>query len=131
MTTKEPINELRPFEWLTSAASLIPLIRPLLALDSNVAARILHVGCGSSVLGEELLLNAPDILQVVNVDNDAEILQRMELRWKNKLMRQRNEERTIIAAKMKFVRADFTNSTALALQVDNSFDMAVSATAPR
>jgi hypothetical protein len=54
-------EKLRPFEWLTSAASLLPLIQSILLKQQaglenadHQGARILHVGCGSSVLGEQL-----------------------------------------------------------------------------
>jgi len=90
-----------PFEWLTSPESLRPHILAALQQqqqqpsssttddeDHEAAAasgrRILHVGCGSSILGEILVTQTSvyrNVQQVVNVDKDAETLRHMQERW--------------------------------------------------
>jgi SAM-dependent methyltransferase len=73
---------IRPFEWLTSPQSLKPLIlTQVLTADSNVQKNALHVGCGSSTLGEFLV--DLDYALVVDVDKDRETLEAMERRWKS------------------------------------------------
>jgi SAM-dependent methyltransferase len=73
---------IRPFEWLTSPESLKSLIlTQALTGDSNVQRKALHVGCGSSTLGEFLV--DLDYALVVNVDKDRETLEAMERRWKS------------------------------------------------
>jgi hypothetical protein len=74
-------SKIRPFEWLTSSQSLQPIIESLEQLPSERTA--LHVGCGSSIVGE-WLVEELDFSRVVNIDCDREILDRMERRWKNK-----------------------------------------------
>jgi SAM-dependent methyltransferase len=92
-----------PFEWLTSIESLHDIL--LLALETSttsslsntivtqtssaavLGARVLDVGCGSSILGEYLLEHptlSRLISQVVNVDRDPATLQAMQERWKQK-----------------------------------------------
>lgn len=73
------LNEIRPFEWLTNASSLKPLLDEINNHGTRTK-RALHVGCGSSTVGEYLIHElAYD--QVVNLDKDEEILQQMESRW--------------------------------------------------
>ena len=73
---------INPFEWLTAAESLKPLILThVLTADSNVQRNALHVGCGNSTLGE--LLVDLDYALVVDVDKDRETLEAMERRWKS------------------------------------------------
>jgi SAM-dependent methyltransferase len=92
-------EKLRPFEWLTSAQSILPRLEKLL-LDSMMARnnkaeaddccyQILHLGCGSSILGELLatksssssLTNGSRFVRVVNVDCERATIQRMQDRW--------------------------------------------------
>ena len=78
---------MRPFEWLTDSPSMIPLIESVLpkGLPNDAKPRILHVGSGSSILGEHLVETLGDrISLVVNVDKDSETLQKMELQWHSK-----------------------------------------------
>jgi SAM-dependent methyltransferase len=70
---------IRPFEWLTSPQSIKPLILNVLAAESNVQRNALHVGCGSSTLGE--LLVDLDYALVVDVDKDRETLELRQKRW--------------------------------------------------
>jgi len=123
-----------PFEWLTSPASLQPHILAALQSRSSSDAeetssrrrqRVLHVGCGSSILGELLVTNPliyPSVQQVVNVDVDAEVLQQMQERWWQRHHHQQcvhAEEQD--ASKMLFERIDFTSER---LQwEDASFDL--------
>jgi len=128
-----------PFEWLTSPASLQPHILAALQARSSSSdddeetsssrrQRVLHVGCGSSILGELLVTNPliyPSVQQVVNVDIDAEILQQMQERWRQRHPAQQcdnphhSEEED--ASKMLFETIDFTSER---LQwEDASFDL--------
>lgn len=104
--TKKEDPTLRPFEWLTSPASLKPILNDVLAKlrtepqeeddvnkqyddgshDPNThhpMIRALHVGCGSSTVGEYLVTEFK-CQQVVNVDVDEEILEQMKERWRNR-----------------------------------------------
>lgn len=75
-------NKLRPFEWLTSPESLQPVLERWISLRENEPeVRVLHVGCGSSRLGE-WIAGKECVSQVVNVDCDKELLD--ELRRNNK-----------------------------------------------
>ena len=105
---------MRPFEWLTDAPSVIPLIESVLSSlpdasrhdTSRLPPRILHVGSGSSVLGESLVETLGDrIAQVVNVDRDGETLQKMETQWKLKHNNSDNDD--TITSKLQFVPVDF------------------------
>jgi SAM-dependent methyltransferase len=85
-------NKLRPFEWLTSAQSILPRLEKLLLdsmkrkkWDDECSFQILHLGCGSSILGELLatssVLTDVSCIHVVNVDRDRATIQRMQHRW--------------------------------------------------
>jgi ubiquinone/menaquinone biosynthesis C-methylase UbiE len=87
-------DRFRPFEWVTDSSSVIPIVRSVLSKlrfiqkedgdDVPRGARILHVGSGSSALGEHVVETLGDSIElVVNVDKDEETLQRMEQRWKS------------------------------------------------
>ncbi|KAI2493010.1 hypothetical protein MHU86_21541 [Fragilaria crotonensis] len=70
---------LRPFEWLTSSQSVLPIIESL-----NLSKKIaLHLGCGSSTLGETMV-NELDFEYVLNIDKDSETLDRMRRRWEER-----------------------------------------------
>ena len=93
----------RPFEWLTSPESLLPLLREAFSETHNnnnhpqeqhppSTYNVLHVGSGGSVLGEYLVENEDKILpkgsqlgQVVNIDRDQETLALMQTRWQRQL----------------------------------------------
>jgi len=74
-------DEIGPFEWLTSSASLSPILSTL--NFASTCATALHVGCGSSTLGE-YLIERHEYAHVVNIDIDKETLDKMEQRWRNK-----------------------------------------------
>ena len=87
-------GEVRPFEWLTNSASLADhLSRRVLfpedgdggsadaAAAPSTPRRALHVGCGTSTLGERLAVEM-GYAEVVNADIDGEVLDAMERRWK-------------------------------------------------
>ena len=93
-------QQIRPFEWLTSAQSLESKLRETLQGKEHV--RVVHIGCGSSVLGEYLVEHFSQVSQVVNVDNDASILDAMEKRWINQCQDDDDNK----ASKMKFVSVD-------------------------
>lgn len=92
-------QQTRPFEWLTSAESLVSKLREALQGKENV--RVLHVGCGSSILGEFLVENFAQISQVVNIDNDESVIDSMEHRWQTKCQDDYEKE-----SKMKFAHVD-------------------------
>ena len=93
-------DDVRPFEWLTSAESLHERLDEV--LQGREGANVLHVGCGSSVLGEHIVQHHhPNVRQVVNVDHDANILCAMQNRWK-----ERCKDDIEKVAKMKFVEAN-------------------------
>lgn len=80
-----------PFEWLTSPASLHPHILSALR-PADEKNRVLHVGCGSSVLGELLICNPVyRVEKVVNVDNDDVTLRLMQERWQQRRQEQQDE----------------------------------------
>jgi SAM-dependent methyltransferase len=89
-----------PFEWLTNFSSLSNhldpnALFPKSSIDSNhdhddneheeskhqAGLKVLHVGCGSSKLGEMLQRRFPRYNYVLNVDNDVDILVGMKNRW--------------------------------------------------
>lgn len=81
----EPV---RPFEWLTNFDSLRPLLsqenlfpdQSEQARNTKQKRRALHVGCGTSTLGE-CLAEKLGYSEVMNADVDREALSRMEQRW--------------------------------------------------
>ena len=110
---------LRPFEWLTDSASVAPLIESAIAPFSDTPVRVLHVGSGSSILGEHILESESlgDLIQqVVNVDKDSDTLQKMEARWKSSASQQQD--------KLSFIPADFAGTDPLPFP-DGHFHIAV------
>lgn len=100
MKQRQEESEIKPFEWLTSSESLKPILLPLLS-SSNEGRCALHVGCGSSTLGE-FLVKELDYERVLNVDNDEETLREMEHRWN----RSHPED-----SRMQFARVDFCSES--------------------
>jgi ubiquinone/menaquinone biosynthesis C-methylase UbiE len=117
---------LQPFDWLTSAASVGSLLQPLLLKNTN---RILHVGCGSSVLGEWIVEQCTkQISKVVNVDCDVDTLLRMKQHWKDRVMVLNANPGLLHPFSedmMKFVVADFTVPDALSSMDATPFDIIV------
>jgi hypothetical protein len=146
-TSNETASKIiRPFEWLTSPASLEELIQNYVleqrqgsssttaATKSNsdifdeaasVASSMsaLHVGCGSSIVGE-FLVREMGFSRVVNVDRDEEIMGQMEERWRDMVAQQpKDGPATLLQlSKMEFVAMDFTKEQLPALYND-SFDL--------
>jgi Methyltransferase domain len=92
-----------PFEWLTSSESILPIVESLLlrqttthdANDNNNHTSwnhnnrtALHIGCGTSTLGE-LLLSELQFSYVLNIDREETALE---------YMRQRSRERGIVSS---------------------------------
>jgi SAM-dependent methyltransferase len=100
----------QPFEWLTSSESLIPVLQSL-SLPSHRTA--LHVGSGSSTLGEVLIQELGFDL-VVNMDKDDETLQRMKERWRS---------RSDNADSMRFLCSDWIQPDATRQLQDTKFDL--------
>lgn len=111
MSKPEPdvdTNEIQPFDWLTSAESLRPYIRYAIAgkeLQNSTQTsrrRAVHIGCGSSTLGEHLLLEPEyGIYHVLNIDQDQATLDHMQRRWNQRRDLFHNEKR------LEDVTADF------------------------
>jgi ubiquinone/menaquinone biosynthesis C-methylase UbiE len=77
--TGDPI--IRPFEWLTNASSLQSLLQEHTVSSSvEKSLRALHVGCGSSIVGE-FLVEDLNFGLVVNADKDEYTLNKMKQRW--------------------------------------------------
>ena len=117
---------LQPFDWLTSAASIGSLIQPLLQAEDN---RILHVGCGSSILGEWIVEHCnPQVSKVVNVDCDVDTLLRMQRRWQDRVLslngNSEMQHNTLCEAMMDFIVADFTIPNVLS-SMQSSFDVII------
>jgi SAM-dependent methyltransferase len=89
---------IRPFEWLTSPLSLQPLIEDHASQIPNRKA--LHVGCGSSTVGE-YLLEELGFEFVVDVDKDEETMENMRQRWQQKAQSKKTLELCVL---------DFTKS---------------------
>jgi SAM-dependent methyltransferase len=81
---------LSPFEWLTSSQSVLPLIESLDLHEKEKKA--LHIGCGSSTLGE-FLVDALGFDFVLNIDKDPETLERMRQRWEDKYVDESSSRR--------------------------------------
>ena len=82
---KEELESHVPFEWLTNFSSLARYLNPDTLFPSsqyNQELQVLHIGCGSSTLGEMLLQSFARYSHVVNVDNDVDTLGGMQDRWK-------------------------------------------------
>jgi len=99
MTSQED-EAIRPFEWLTSPSSL----RDLLSTVPDGNKRALHVGSGSSTVGE-LLVEELSYYQVFDVDKDGETVDRMRKRWLR-----RCEQTDVDASRLQHVTVDFTKS---------------------
>ncbi|GFH54129.1 hypothetical protein CTEN210_10604 [Chaetoceros tenuissimus] len=89
---EENLNELHvPFEWLTNFSTLTPHLNPskLFPTENDDGCetihlhqlQVLHIGCGSSTLGEMLLQTFDRYHHVINVDVDIETLLGMKKRW--------------------------------------------------
>jgi SAM-dependent methyltransferase len=79
----QAVELIRPFEWLTSPHSLRDLIERETSSNGTTPTtapkKALHVGSGSSTLGEFLVEELG--FHVVNCDRDGETLEGMERRW--------------------------------------------------
>ncbi len=143
-----------PFEWLTNFSSLSKLLDPNFLFNDvkdEVAAneqtcqpggngqdynekdttrmnnlKVLHIGCGSSTLGENLMRRFQQYDTVINVDNDETVLRGMSSRW-TKLFNKwgsNGEERfsTCLWKHLDFNNVDVSNDGALQIQMKNSKD---------
>ena len=77
-------DDIRPFEWLTSPASLRGILTSWHdeAQQPPYGRRAIHIGSGSSTVGE-FLVNELGYDLVLDVDKDEEALIRMRKRWTN------------------------------------------------
>lgn len=95
-------DKVRPFEWLTSPASLRDMFSDFPPQGNK---RALHIGSGSSTLGE-FLVEELSYQQVLDVDKDEETLQRMKQRWHERCLKTGVDE-----SRLEHVVADFAEST--------------------
>jgi len=106
--SNEPV---RPFEWLTNFSSLSRLLVQTYLFpgesETKGRGRALHVGCGTSTLGE-CMVEELGYEQVVNADVDRESLSAMEKRWNERCAR--NDKSEILEA-MEWQEFDFGKIT--------------------
>jgi ubiquinone/menaquinone biosynthesis C-methylase UbiE len=128
-TTTTTRSTIRPFEWLTSPESLGDLIEKHVPKNDNKSLSALHVGCGSSTVGE-FLVEKLGFDRVVNIDRDDDVMRQMKSRWRN-IAAANGEESTSSKndnnnkeKTMEFVTIDFTKQN-LPEQYDNMFDLIV------
>jgi len=96
MKTRAPNSKdenISTFEWLTNFQSLSHLLNPDFLFPMNDGEgegrhanqqdnfRVLHVGCGSSTLGEMLTRRFKKYNLIINTDNDDKVLSSMKQRW--------------------------------------------------
>mmetsp|Transcript_19453 Transcript_19453/g.29458 ORF Transcript_19453/g.29458 Transcript_19453/m.29458 type:complete len:416 (-) Transcript_19453:66-1313(-) len=118
-----------PFEWLTNFTSLQALLDPEWLFDGHdnedqdKTFRVLHVGCGSSTLGEILMLSFPRYNYVVNADNDIELLTGMKKRWHSLVQKYATLKGGDIGT-LEYVHMDFIKNTAESFhpQLDSSLE---------
>jgi SAM-dependent methyltransferase len=130
-----------PFEWLTNFASLARYLNPgslfpttqqdadddkildqneddevhvptISNQPHNQGLKVLHVGCGSSKLGEMLQRRFPRYNYVLNVDNDVETLVGMKKRWNLRLQKWKEmnliaDENHELMVQLKYAVMDF------------------------
>ena len=143
-SSNNSMNIIRPFEWLTSPESLGDLInkhviskrRTTNKRDNNTALSALHVGCGSSTVGEYLIQEL-HFDKVVNIDLDDDIMKQMSSRWENiateKMTTSQDDEKSSPSSSnnnnnnkksgvMEFITIDFTKQS-LPEQYTNTFDL--------
>jgi Methyltransferase domain len=128
-------STIRPFEWLTSPVSLSSLIqehvlgnryppRDGTSCSDDAEAcpppllKALHVGCGSSTVGE-YLVHKMNFSKVVNLDCDHETMQRMQARWID-ISRWHSPSRE--SSQMEFLTLDFTKEQ-IPDEYTHSFDL--------
>ena len=74
-----------PFEWYQNFDAVKPILKPL--LNSNLAARVLQLGCGNSRFAEDLYnsgfrdLTNVDVSRVVVQQMQKRHLDKMEIKW--------------------------------------------------
>jgi hypothetical protein len=81
-------TKIQPFEWLTSPESIGGFVREHVlesssssnSASNNEPPRAMHIGCGSSTVGEYLVRELC-FSKVVNVDRDRETMEGMAERW--------------------------------------------------
>ena len=124
----------RPFEWLTSPASLEPFIHQALYPNDNNDADpsfptkyVLHVGSGSSVLGEHILQNHTlGVRLVVNIDCDEPTLIHRQDEW-YQYCRQQQQEQSSSAElldpnRLRFLKVDLATETIPIIYDDDKND---------
>jgi hypothetical protein len=110
--SEDKIDEIGPFEWLTSFSSLSKLLDPTYLFPTTSSGqknlRVLHIGCGSSSLGEHLIRYYREYSLVVNADCDEETLLGMKQRW-NKLLKNWESNGETITSQSLWMKFDFNN----------------------
>lgn len=125
-----PETSSSPFEWLTNFQSLRHLVLPSYIIGSTSHAcsfklNALHVGCGTSTVGESLLCllerdehgNQLQYGHVVNVDVDRHALKEMQHRWRQReLQTQQLDDITLGAMDWRYL--DFKSEESCRLALD-------------
>jgi len=130
-----------PFEWLTGFKSIRHLVTPsriIFGSDTSTNAyylsskhispiylNALHVGCGTSTIGEALAClreRTPNgrLLQygnVVNVDNDSKALKAMQNRWESRRQANTEDKHGI----MQWECLDFSSDESFRLALDGVY----------
>ncbi|KAG7349091.1 methyltransferase domain containing protein [Nitzschia inconspicua] len=131
-----PQQTIQPFEWLTSPSSLLTLLQEHVLrqqhTDENITLaqqqrplQALHVGCGSSTVGE-FLVQSVGFSKVINVDCDHDTMQRMEDRWNQRslsiISSSDATDACLMSSRMEFLTLDFTKEHLPDKYID-SFDL--------
>ena len=77
---------LTPFEWVTNFSSLSKILDPSNLFNHDHDGKVLHVGCGSSTLGELILKTWKEYRHIVNIDIDIAVLEGMKKRYSNRCL---------------------------------------------
>jgi mRNA deadenylase 3'-5' endonuclease subunit Ccr4 len=127
---RAPETSSSPFEWLTNFQSLRHLVLPSYIIGStshmcSVKLNALHVGCGTSTVGESLLCllerdehgNQLQYGHVVNVDVDRDALEHMQHRWRQREL-QTQQLDNITLGVMDWRYLDFKSEESCRLALD-------------
>ena len=121
-------EEAVPFEWLTNFSSLVHLLDPNYLWNNPQLStkpknrRVLHIGCGSSILAEHLVRHFHEYSFLVNADNDEETLLGMKLRWHNLKRKWKSNGDTKITSECFWTKVDFNHDEILDYDNDDDDD---------
>lgn len=78
---KEEEFTITPFEWVTNFSSLSKILNPSSLLHHDHSGKVLHIGCGSSILGELMEQTWNEYQSIINIDIDTEVIEGMKKRY--------------------------------------------------